>query len=127
MRNKVNTYKNKKGKGNEMVTKTIKTTDEAVETIKATEEVVKEVKPTKEIQLAYVGPSFKGVSHCTVFIGKLPDELTNAQKDCSAFKRLVVEICDYGKAQDELKKNDSIIFSSYKTAWDYLNTKEGSK
>lgn len=90
-----------------------------------TEEIVETTSDMK--QLAYVGPSFKGVSHCTVFIGDLPSDLIEAQKVCSAFKNLIVELEDYGKAQEQLNQKDSVVFVSYKTACEYLKKtiKEG--
>lgn len=107
-----------------MVAKKSETTEENVET--TSDETIKD---TSMKQLAYVGPSFKGVSHCTVFIGDLPGDLTEAQKACSAFKRLVVELAEYGKAQDELSQKDSIVFVSYKEACEYLKStkQEGGK
>ena len=79
-----------------------------------------EAESAKEVQRAYVGPTFKSVTHCTVFIGELPKELQEAQKKCKFFNNLIVELKDYGKAQDDLQNANSITAISYKKACDFI-------
>ena len=73
-----------------------------------------------ELQRAYVGPTFKSVSHCTVFLGELPAELEEARKECEFFNNLIVDLEHYGQAQDDLKVAASIVAISYKKACEYL-------
>lgn len=89
-----------------------------------TEEPKKPAKKPDE-QRAYVGPAFKDINSNVVFLGQLPTSLNTAMEECSAFKRLLVDVDDFAKAQKELENKDGVIFSSYKKACEYL--KKGGK
>lgn len=73
-----------------------------------------------EAQVAYVGPSFGGVIHCTVYLGELPKELQEKKEKCKAFENLIVKIDKYCDAINNLRNKNSVEAICYKKAFEFL-------
>lgn len=81
---------------------------EEVTSEKSNGEAVKKPKP-----MIYVGPSFKGVAHGTVYSNGLPPALEEAAKETPAIRELIIPIADVVKATKELAKPDSAMKRFY--------------